>query len=469
MKETIQPNKRYSIAGQWILRNDPQYTQRHTLFNIESGRVISLSDGLYVIMKLFYYYHISINEITELVSHDCTNISSNNLINILSDLDEGLLSSDQSRSKSSSYNNVDPPFIGNYRVPVASSPIDMEIHLTRRCNLRCKHCFQESDSKVSERTINLADWERLFDDIESNGVNRVIISGGEPIMYDKFTELLSNIVKRRISIYILTNGILIDQSMLPLLNHKNVKTNISLDGADSGTHDFLRGKGAFDRVIGNIRKLVISHCNVIISHVIHKGNYTQLEKFVRYLVSLGVQEVSFNFIERIGRASGVSEIILSESEELQSLKCLLKLREHYSGRISINFPTTAYSTLPSIINPSESEYISCSAGTRRLAISANGDYYPCISAFGIENFRLGNCHSMSIEEAWSSNRLDLFRGTVSQDQLSECKSCSIFKACAFKNCRLKYFRQTHDYFAKPIECLRDKSSEFKSLINAITP
>lgn len=71
----------------------------------------------------------------------------------------------------------------SYLVPVSDAPLDIELHLTHSFNLKCLHCFQESlpRDRIIEQRLKRDEWKEVFRQIEQIGVQRVIISGGEPL------------------------------------------------------------------------------------------------------------------------------------------------------------------------------------------------------------------------------------------------------------------------------------------------
>lgn len=79
--------------------------------------------------------------------------------------------------------------------------------------LICKHCFQNSspDSNLYHEIDSLK-WLDIFRQIESCKMHNIILSGGEIMAYPQFLEVFNEIVKRRISFAVLTNGTLINRN-----------------------------------------------------------------------------------------------------------------------------------------------------------------------------------------------------------------------------------------------------------------
>lgn len=228
---------------------------------------------------------------------------------------------------------------------------------------------------------------------------------------------------------------------------------MSLDGRVPIIHEILRGKHTFQSTINGINRLLKHNGKVIISHVIHQQNKDDLEFFIQFLIENGIKEATFGFVESLGRASVNDYLLLSQKQEIEYLQFFSELKKLYGNSIRLSFPSLALSTED---NHTESSLISCAAGTRRLAIAANGDIYPCVMAFGKKEFILGNVPCDSLLEAWRKDTLDYFRGGIKLEMIESCSQCGFSNQCSYKNCRLKYFSEERGLFAKPNNCFLDK-------------
>lgn len=152
----------------------------------------------------------------------------------------------------------------------------LELQLTRRCNLACRHCYL-GPSLPEEMPLD--DAIAIARRFEEMGGLRLIISGGEPLLYPhlrEFIELTGDLRLRRI---ILTNGTLIAGENAGWLGVEEIQ--FSLDGWQRG-HDILRGKGAFDRVMSGIAAVRREGVPVSIATMIHRGNLDEFESIRRF-------------------------------------------------------------------------------------------------------------------------------------------------------------------------------------------
>ena len=126
----------------------------------------------------------------------------------------------------------------------------LQWHITHRCNLRCKHCYQDDYSSFETR----ADMERVLDQFTEllrtyNRKGQLNITGGEPLTHPDLFWLLKQAKERNISTGVLTNGTLISPREARLFRACRVSyVQVSLDGCEK-THDEIRGSGSFDKAV----------------------------------------------------------------------------------------------------------------------------------------------------------------------------------------------------------------------------
>ena len=131
-----------------------------------------------------------------------------------------------------------------------------EVHIdtTNYCNLRCKHCFWGTNLK-NEQNISKEKWFDFIMDIKKLGVAKVVLSGGETFTNSDLLDIIKCCYDNEIMIAsIFTNGTIYDENakrIIKFLTEKKLTTvfYISLDGCNSEQHDFIRGKGNFDKTI----------------------------------------------------------------------------------------------------------------------------------------------------------------------------------------------------------------------------
>lgn len=164
-------------------------------------------------------------------------------------------------------------------------------YVTLLCNLHCKMCFQKKHNRRTEE-LTLDEIRRIFSKIK---LSSILLVGGEIFVRPDIYEIIEYFNSSINHISIQTNGTLISNEGIKRLNgFKNVKDIwISVDGLKD-THNSIRGKGAFEKVLKVIEKLRL-HKKIIINTVILEDNIEQLLDIYRYFDDFGVHQVTFQF------------------------------------------------------------------------------------------------------------------------------------------------------------------------------
>ncbi|MCB1235776.1 MAG: radical SAM protein [Verrucomicrobiae bacterium] len=131
-------------------------------------------------------------------------------------------------------------------------------NLTRTCNLKCQHCYTDSENKRYEGELTTDECKTVLDDLAEFKVPAVLFSGGEPLSRPDVFELAAYARERGLHVVLSTNGTLIDRETAQRLKDlKFAYVGISLDSAFPEVHDRFRGvPGAFDRTMKGFRHCV---------------------------------------------------------------------------------------------------------------------------------------------------------------------------------------------------------------------
>ena len=173
----------------------------------------------------------------------------------------------------------------------------LRISLTERCNLRCFYCMPEDGIELSEKENVLTHEEIIFlaKEFVSLGVNKIRLTGGEPLIKKNIEKIIRELTALPISLGITTNGILLDK-YIDLFKECGVKDiNISLDTLDKEQFEIMTRRDYFDRVMSNIYQCILAGFNVKINAVLIKGvNDSEIVDFIEFTKD---KKVSFRFIE----------------------------------------------------------------------------------------------------------------------------------------------------------------------------
>jgi MoaA/NifB/PqqE/SkfB family radical SAM enzyme len=127
----------------------------------------------------------------------------------------------------------------------AESPYLVALNLTRRCNLKCEHCYLDAGTRDCGDTdeMDTAEVKDLIDEIAalSDGT-MVVLTGGEPLLRRDIEDLARHATECGLMVVVGTNGILLNEDRVARLVDAGVKgAGISLDSLNPEYHDAFRG------------------------------------------------------------------------------------------------------------------------------------------------------------------------------------------------------------------------------------
>ena len=177
----------------------------------------------------------------------------------------------------------------------------LQLHPTRRCNLRCLHCYSESGPYVAA-TTSLDVLRRVTSDAAKLGYEVVSVSGGEPLLYPGLTTLLRHAKDLGLRTTVTSNGMLLSERRLAELVGLVDVLALSLDGRPE-THDEMRGDArafrTLDRRMAGVRASGIPF-GFITTLTMH--NIAEVEWVVGYAKEHGAGLVQIHPLEPEGAA-----------------------------------------------------------------------------------------------------------------------------------------------------------------------
>ncbi len=185
-----------------------------------------------------------------------------------------------------------------------SDPLDVWLHITNQCNLRCAYCFvSKTEARMSKKIANRA-IEKVFLSAKRHGFKIVIFkfAGGEPLQefpfvlsLNKKINILSNKYDIKADCVVLTNGILITEKIAKTLKENNIRAAVSLDGIEKyhdKTRIFPNGKGTFRLVMKGLNNLLKAKVPFNVMVTITSNNLPGIPDLTKLLLS---KNIPFNF------------------------------------------------------------------------------------------------------------------------------------------------------------------------------
>ncbi len=160
----------------------------------------------------------------------------------------------------------------------------LELQLLHQCNLRCRHCYLGPPRPERLRLEEAVGVTREF---AARGGLRLLISGGEPLLYPELPVFLKQTWNLGIRRILLTNGTLLTPETARALQVEEVQ--ISLDGWRAG-HEAIRGVGTFDQTLLGIQATRQAGLPLSIATMVHRKNLNEFEQLARLVEEIGAIE-----------------------------------------------------------------------------------------------------------------------------------------------------------------------------------
>ncbi len=282
----------------------------------------------------------------------------------------------------------------------------MCLHIAHDCNLRCNYCFAASGHFGGQRTmLDVETGKKAIDFLITHSKSRkhleIDFFGGEPLMNFQVTQELVEYAKEMatkhdkvIKLTLTTNGVLLTPEIREYLNRENISLVLSLDGRkhinDNMRHT-LDGSSSYEVIVPNLQATVAER-NYDNYNV--RGTYTSrnldFAEDVKHMRDLGFQNISVEPVvapENMGYAL-TEEHLPKIAEQYEALA------DEYISTKGTDKQFTFFHFQMDLENgPCLAKRLSgCGAGHHYVAVTPEGDIYPCHQFVGKEQFLLGNVH-----------------------------------------------------------------------------
>jgi MoaA/NifB/PqqE/SkfB family radical SAM enzyme len=150
-------------------------------------------------------------------------------------------------------------------------------NMTRRCNLKCIHCYSSSQDVKYPDELTTVEAKAMIADLAAFGSPVLLFSGGEPLMRPDLPELLQYAINRGMRAVISTNGTLITTEKAVAFQRIGLSyVGISLDGVEK-THDHFRGKsGAFKAAMKGLHNCREAGIKVGVRFTVNRQNVADI-------------------------------------------------------------------------------------------------------------------------------------------------------------------------------------------------
>lgn len=200
------------------------------------------------------------------------------------------------------------------------------VQLTNRCNLRCKHCFVESDM-TKDDYLTYGRIIKVVNDAVDLGINRIDFTGGEVLTKPYFLDVLRYLDTQPVSYNFFSNLTLANDNVIEELAKLKGLTSIitSIDYLEPKKHNKFRGgEMAFERTLHAITRLNQKNVKVIVNTMVMDDNRDSLGDLVEFFINQGV-ETHFDTIIDCGRAKCDQRHNLDADKNIECIRQAISL------------------------------------------------------------------------------------------------------------------------------------------------
>ncbi len=313
---------------------------------------------------------------------------------------------------------------------VASPVKAMCLNIAHDCNLRCKYCFASTgDFGTGRKMMTFETGKRAIDFLIEKSEDRENLEldffGGEPLMnFDTVKQIVEYARSRekecgkRFRFTITTNGLLLDDDKIDFINKEMSNVVLSIDGRKE-TNDNVRirvdGSGCYDSILPKFKKLVEQRGD---KEYYVRGTFTKYNiDFCEDVFSLyneGFDQIS---VEPVVCGSE-NPYALTEKELSEIFKEYIKRQREGKGFNFFHF------MLDLDQGPCAIKRLrGCGCGNEYVAVTPDGDIFPCHQFVGIDEFKMGN----------------LYDGTFNQDMKSDFAAAHVYTKPECRECWAKFY------------------------------
>jgi MoaA/NifB/PqqE/SkfB family radical SAM enzyme len=294
-----------------------------------------------------------------------------------------------------------------------SAPTSVSIHITQFCPKECKHCVTSSSSKINRSNeLTTEQWFSVFEKLKTFGCTSIVFTGGDCFARKDIIDILKKADELGFLLAVLSDydgmqrNRLIEISKLKHL----VEFQMSLDGANAETHDWLRGEGSFKQSLERMFKLSELNIPYTISVVIHKNNLSEVEAIADLCRQYKAYNLYLAPLCPYGRGRNLTDILLNDDELWELGQKYLKLIK--SGKANPGNPFWN-ENLDKIddknFKPYNLSLDAVSTGYFNLSIDWKGDCF-LDTKFRSQNIlNFGNILKDNIEDIWNNEKLNNVR------------------------------------------------------------
>lgn len=212
----------------------------------------------------------------------------------------------------------------------------MQLHVTRKCNLACVHCYSNSGPQYRE-ALELGDLMDAIDDGQALGYGAASLSGGEPFLYPDMVPLLAHAKAAGLKTGTVTNGMFLNERKLAALNGVLDLVVISLDGAPERHNRMRANDQAFEVMAAKLPALRATGIPFGFLFTLSRDNAHELVWAAEFAAEQGAMALQIHPLDDVGRGAAPEMANQLPGVETGILASQLAafVRERFGGKLYV--------------------------------------------------------------------------------------------------------------------------------------
>ncbi len=206
-------------------------------------------------------------------------------------------------------------------------------NITRSCNLRCVHCYTDSEARTYSGELTTAEGKTIIADLARFKIPALLFSGGEPLMRKDLFEIAQFAVDKGIRPTLSTNGTLLTAELARTIKEVGFTyVGISLDGMEA-VNDRFRGKtGAFRKAMEGFDNCTSIGQRVGLRLTLTRYTVKDLHRIFDFIEERGINRACFYHLAYSGRGQKIMTEDLTHEESRRALDIILERTEDFTRR-----------------------------------------------------------------------------------------------------------------------------------------